>query len=89
MEPSWLYPGTIAVLLLLAYMQWQINAKKTMVLILIVLAYIIYSHETGQTLGKFREDAVESFDEAVGNSKYHKRVVTPPMRPNEANQSVQ
>ncbi|WP_345985083.1 hypothetical protein WCX49_10720 [Sulfurimonas sp. HSL-1656] len=84
MDESWLYPATIVVLLILAYMQWQINAKKTMILILVVLGYIIYSHETGHSLTEFREQAVDDFDEAVGNSKYKERVVTPQMRPVEA-----
>jgi len=87
-DESWLYPGTIVVLLILAYMQWQTNAKKTMVLILVVLGYIIYSHETGHTLTEFKNDAVNDFDDAVGNSKYKERVVTPSMRAEEANRSV-
>ena len=84
LDPSWLYPGTIVVLLILAYMQWQTNAKKTMVLILVILAYIVYSHETGNSLTKFKDDAVDSFDSAVGNSKYKKSVVSPQMRPVES-----
>lgn len=72
-DESWLYPGTIVVLLILAYMQWQTNAKKTMVLILVILAYIVYSHETGHSLTKLKDDTVESFDKAVGNSKYKER----------------
>ncbi len=87
-DQSWLYPGTVVVLLLLAYMQWQINAKKTMILILIVLGYIVYSHETGHTLTQLKNETVESFDEAVGNSKYEKRVVSPSMRPDEAQKEV-
>ncbi|WP_345987521.1 hypothetical protein WCX18_10340 [Sulfurimonas sp. HSL1-2] len=88
MDESWLYPATIVVLLILAYMQWQINAKKTMILILVVLGYIIYSHETGHSLTEFREQAVEDFDKAVGNSKYKERVVSPAMRPVEAREML-
>ena len=69
-DQSWLYPGTVVVLLILAYMQWQINAIKTMIIILIILGYIVYSHETGHTLTEMKNNAVESFDKAVGNSKY-------------------
>ena len=83
-DPSWLYPGTIIVLLILAYMQWQVNAKKTMVVILAILGYIVYSHESGHSLTEVKDQAVESFDDAVGNSKYEKRFVSPQMRPNEA-----
>ena len=89
MDESWLYPATIVVLLILAYMQWQINAKKTMILILFVLGYIIYSHETGHSLTEFREQAVDDFDEAVGNSKYKERVVSPQMRPVESQAMVE
>lgn len=87
-DQSWLYPGSVVVLLILAYMQWQINAKKTMVLVLIILAYIVYSHETGHTLTEMKKDAVNSFDDAVGNSKYKKRVVSPSMRPDTAEKEV-
>ena len=73
-SPTWLYPATIVILLILAYMQWQTNAKKTMVLVLVVLAYIIYSHETGQTLTEFKDEAIKSFDDSVGNSKYDRKV---------------
>lgn len=89
LDESWLYPGTVIVLLILAYMQWQINAKKTMILILIVLGYIIYSHETGHSLTAMKNEAVKSFDEVVGNSKYEKKVVSPSMRPDQAEKEVQ
>jgi len=88
-DPSWLYPGTIVVLLLLAYMQWQSNAKKTMAVVLVILGYIVYSHETGHSLTKLKDNAVESFDDAVGNSKYEKRFVSPQMRPVEAQKMVE
>ncbi len=64
-DPSWIYPGTVVILLILAYMQWQINATKTMVLVLVILAYIVYSHETGHSLSELRDAAVNSFNEAV------------------------
>jgi len=84
MDASWLYPGTIVVLLILAYMQWQNNAKKTMILILVVLGYIVYSHESGHSLTEVRDKAVDDFDEAVGNSKYKDRLISPQMRPVES-----
>ncbi|UFS62101.1 hypothetical protein LOH54_10625 [Sulfurimonas sp. HSL-3221] len=89
MDASWLYPGTIVVLLILAYMQWQTNSKKTMVLVLVVLGYIVYSHETGHSLTEFREQAVDDFDDAVGNSKYKERVVSPQMRPVESKAMIE
>ncbi|WP_345972327.1 hypothetical protein [Sulfurimonas diazotrophicus] len=89
MDASWLYPATIVVLLILAYMQWQTNAKKTMVIVLVVLGYIVYSHETGHSLTEFREQAVDDFDDAVGNSKYKERVVSPQMRPVESKAMVE
>lgn len=64
-DESWMYPGTIAVLLILAFMQWQINARKTMWMVLVVLAYIIYSHETGQHLGSVSDGAVDWFNDFV------------------------
>lgn len=67
MDESWLYPGTIVVLLILAYMMWQMNAKKMVLLILLVLAYIVYSHETGHTISEYSEEVGKSFDKAVGN----------------------
>jgi len=72
-SPTWLYPATIVILLILAYMQWQTNAKKTMVLVLVVLAYIVYSHETGQTLTQVKDEAIKSFDDSVGNSQYNRK----------------
>jgi len=88
-SPEWLYPATIVVLLILAYMQWQINSKKMMILILGVLGYIVYSHETGHTLTQFKDDSVQSFDKAVGNSKYEKKFVSPQMRPVEAKAMIE
>jgi hypothetical protein len=64
-DESWIYPGTVVILLILAYMQWQINAIKSMVIVLVILAYIVYSHETGHSLTELKEAAVESFNEAV------------------------
>jgi len=87
--PEWLYPATIVILLILAYMQWQTNSKKMMILILVILGYIVYSHETGNTLTAFKDDSVKSFDEAVGNSKYEKKFVSPQMRPVEARAIVE
>lgn len=85
---SWLYPATIVVLLILAYLQWQNNAKKTVIAIMAILVYIVYSHETGESLTKLKNEAVDSFDDAVGNSKYKERVVTPGMRPVESEEMV-
>ena len=87
-DASWLYPATIFILLILAYMQWRTNAKKTMLLILAVLVYIIYSHETGNSLTNLKNEAVDSFDEAVGNSKYKNRLVSPQLDPEEAEKEV-
>lgn len=88
-DQSWIYPGTVVILLILAYMQWQINAKKTMIIVLLILGYIVYSHETGHTLTELKEEAVNSFDEAVGNSKYKKDVVSDQMRPESAEKAVE
>lgn len=87
-DESWLYPGTLVVLAILAYMQWQINAKKTMYLIFAVMAYIVWSHETGHTLGELRQDAVQSFDDAVGNSKYGKNMKSDVLDPEKAEEAV-
>lgn len=87
-DESWLYPGTLIVLGILAYMQWQINAKKTMYLILAVMAYIVWSHETGHSLGELRQDAVQSFDEAVGNNKHAKKMKSEQLDPDAAEKAV-
>lgn len=87
-DESWLYPGTLIVLAILAYMQWQINAIKTMFLIFIVMGYIVWSHETGHSLGELRQEAVESFDDAVGNSKYGKHMKSDALDAEKANEAV-
>jgi len=87
-DPTWLYPGTIVTLLILIFMQWQTNSKKTMILLAIILGYIVFSHETGYTLGQLKEEAISSFDESVGNSDIKKKFETPSMRAEEANRSV-
>ncbi len=64
-DQSWIYPGTIGILLILSYMLWQSNSIKMMFLVLLIAGYIIYSHETGHSLTELKNEAVESFNKAV------------------------
>lgn len=62
MDPSWLYPGTIITLIILIFMQWQTNSKKTMILLVVILVYIVFSHETGYSFSDLKHSIGEWFD---------------------------
>jgi hypothetical protein len=73
MDGNLLYVGSLVLIAVLAYISFQNNRIMTMLVLLAVGAYIIYSHESGVTLTKLREDAVESVDEALDNTSAKKK----------------
>ncbi len=64
-DESWIYPGSLIVLAILAFMQWQINATKTLIVVLLLMVYIVYSHESGNSFNDLRKKGVEAFDKAI------------------------
>ncbi|GEM_PF-2610978 len=64
-DESWIYPGMMVALAILAFMQWQINATKTLIVVLLLMVYLVYSHESGNSFGDLRQQGVEWFDKAV------------------------
>jgi hypothetical protein len=69
MDGNLLYMGSLVLIAVLAFISFQNNRIMTMFVLLAVGAYIIYSHNSGVTLTKLKEDAVESVDEALDNTK--------------------
>ena len=67
-----LYPAS---LLLLAFLAFSFYKSRNMILSLIALSiggYIIYSHETGYTATKFKDEMIESLDKSArGYSETH------------------
>lgn len=68
MDGNLLYVGSLVLVAVLAFISFQNNRILTMLVLLAVGAYIIYSHESGVTLSKLKEDAVKSVDDALDNT---------------------
>ncbi|MEN8302476.1 MAG: hypothetical protein ABFQ64_00225 [Campylobacterota bacterium] len=61
------YYLTLAVLGILAYTFFQNHNEKLALLMLLIGIYIVYSHETGNTVTEFKNEAVESLDESASD----------------------
>ena len=62
---GWMYPASLAVLALLAFVFNQNHNNKLTIIAVLIGVYIVYSHETGYTATDFRNDTVESIDESA------------------------
>ncbi len=61
------YYLTLAVLGVLAYTFFQNHNEKLALLMLGIGIYIVYSHETGNTVTDFKNETVKSLDESASD----------------------
>jgi len=60
-----IYPISLGVVALLAFVLYQNNSTKLMLIVLAIGGYIIYSHETGHTMTDMKNSAVDSIEESA------------------------
>lgn len=69
-----LYPGTLLLLAVLAFVLNQNNSPKLALLAILVGIYVVYSHETGHTVTEFKNEMVQSvvdeLDDTAENYKF-------------------
>ena len=58
-----LYYGVLLLLLGLAYMFFQHNSTSLLLITVVIGIYIVYSHTTGNTATKFKNEVVNSINE--------------------------
>lgn len=66
---GFLYPFSLLFIAVMAFLLNRANHFIPMLIVLAIGAYIIYSHETGYTATDYKNEMVESLDEAA-KSKY-------------------
>ncbi|MEA2111943.1 MAG: hypothetical protein U9P71_07840 [Campylobacterota bacterium] len=59
---GWMYPASLAVIAFLAFSFNRSHNNMLALIILMVGAYIIYSHETGNTATDFKNEMIQSID---------------------------
>jgi len=62
---GWLYPVSLVVVAVMAFMFFQNHNSKLALLMLALGIYIVYSHETGYTATDFKNETVKSLDESA------------------------
>ncbi|MEA1893128.1 MAG: hypothetical protein U9N33_10530 [Campylobacterota bacterium] len=62
---DFIYPASLAVVVLLSYKFWQNHNTFLLIIALGVGVYIIYSHETGDTATNWKNSMVESINESA------------------------
>lgn len=60
-----LYPISLIVVVLLAFAFYRSNSFKSMLFVLAIGIYIIYSHESGNTPSKIKNEIIESIDKSA------------------------
>lgn len=60
-----MYIVSLIVVAILAVALFRGNSFKLMFLVLAVGVYIIYSHESGNTVSKFKDEMIESVDKSA------------------------
>ena len=60
-----MYPASLVVIALLAFVLNQNNNSKLALLMLAIGAYIVYSHETGNTATDFKNNMVNSINDGA------------------------
>lgn len=61
-----LYPVSLAVLALFAFIFNQSNNSKLALFMVLIGVYMVYVHETGTTATDWKNDIVKSIDSEVG-----------------------
>lgn len=64
---GWMYPASLVLLAILAFIFNQSNNTKMALLMILFGAYIIYSNESGDSATDWKNEMVESIDKSVGN----------------------
>ncbi len=59
------YTVSLIVIAIMAFALYRGNSFKLMFLVLAVGVYIIYSHETGNTATKYKDEMLESIDKSA------------------------
>ncbi|HEY9203545.1 MAG TPA: hypothetical protein VIM82_04375 [Sulfurimonas sp.] len=59
------YTVSLIVIAIMAFALYRGNSFKLMFLVLAVGVYIIYSHETGNTATKYKDEMLESLDKSA------------------------
>jgi len=65
MDSSLIYPASLAVVGILAFILYQNNNTKLMLIVLAIGGYIVYSHETGHTMTEYKNKAVDSIEQSA------------------------
>ncbi len=60
-----LYLVSLIVVAIMAFALYRGNSFRLMFLVLAVGVYIIYSHETGNTATKYKDEMIESLDKSA------------------------
>ncbi|TKI70868.1 hypothetical protein FCU45_00305 [Sulfurimonas crateris] len=60
-----LYLVSLIVVAIMAFALYRGNSFKLMLLVLAVGVYIIYSHETGNSATKYKDEVLESLDKSA------------------------
>jgi|GEM_PF-2155871 len=62
-----LYPISLLVVVLMAFAFYRSNSMRLVLLMLAIGVYIIYSHETGNTVTNLKNEVVQSIDKSAGD----------------------
>ena len=65
MDPQQMYYGGLVLIAILAWMSYQSDRMLTMLILLAMGAYFIYSHETGNTISDFTDSTVKTLDKKL------------------------
>jgi len=61
------YLGTLVFLAIFAFILYQNNHSKLTLLVVLIGAYIVYSHETGHTATEFKNELIQSTEKEAEN----------------------
>ena len=65
MDPQQIYYGGLVLIAILAWMSYQSDRMLTMLILLAMGAYFIYSHNTGKTITDFTDQTVQQLDKEL------------------------
>lgn len=72
---GFLYPFSLLFIAVMAFLLNRANHFMPMLIVLAIGAYIIYSHETGYTATDYKNEMVESLDEAAKSKYQHENEI--------------
>ncbi len=65
MDPQQIYYGSLVLIAILAWMSYQSDRMLTMLILLAMGAYFIYSHNTGKTITNLTDETVKTLDKKL------------------------